>query len=144
MFVSQWKFQESSFSQSMRLGVSVGFQQTLESKEVGSDTSERMNLPKASANRQRARDPFFRLLHMGFRHKGWPKLEVGLLTWNEPIKKNPSQVCPDAQSLVNSRYSQFEDQEQPVSYCTQIFTIFKNFHLLTWRHSRHCGKHNSW
>lgn len=39
------------------------------------------------------------------------QLKVGLLTWNDLIKKNPLSVSPATWILVNSRCSQADKQE---------------------------------
>lgn len=79
-------------------------------KEVGSDATEGMDLPvRVRADRQRAKSFFSHVLYL----KVWPRLKEGLHISNDFRKKNPSQVCPTTQSLVNSRCSQVENQARP-------------------------------
>jgi hypothetical protein len=73
-----------------------------------------MNLPvKVRASRQRSNASFFQVLYISYHQRICPDLRWNFtpqknpdLRWVFPlqmIKKNPSQECPDAWVLVNSR-----------------------------------------
>lgn len=97
-------------AQSSRLAVSAGLWSVLDSGEVRSTTKEasaggEMGLPgRVRASRQKARLPSSMSIERRCSQMVWPRLRVGLLTSNDPIKKHGSQVCPAVWILVDSRY----------------------------------------
>lgn len=85
--------------------VGVGFWRSLFQLPVKeASAGGEMGLPgRVRASRQKARLPSSMSIERRCSQMVWPRLRVGLLTSNDPIKKHGSQVCPAVWILVDSR-----------------------------------------